>query len=170
MVHHVVGLEIPVHDAHGVRGVDRTSDLRDDGGDFVRRERCVALGVALQQLARGPLDHQERKPFGLAGLDGADHIRVRHAGAEARLTHEARDRGAVLPQLFAQYLERDSPVHRMFGTVHRGGATLPDAVEEGIASQSRSNERVASHAAKLPRPALSGKRLVPNGPEIDLVG
>ena len=66
----------------------------------------MLFGVLLQQLTACPLDGKKVKArVGLPDLDGSDHVRVQNTGAVLSFTHEARDRSAVVAQLFPQNLE-----------------------------------------------------------------
>ena len=47
----VGGLDVPVHDAHLVRVLQRREDRQHDGDGLVRREALFALEIAAQGLA-----------------------------------------------------------------------------------------------------------------------
>jgi hypothetical protein len=132
-------------------GLHRAGDLRDDLPDLGDRQRAVALGVLLEDLAPRPLDGEEVQPrlaLGqrrLADLDGAHHVRVDDAPAVARLAHEARHGRAVVAQLLLEHLQRDGPVRRVVGAVHRGGAALAHEVADLVAGDRTADERFTGH-------------------------
>ena len=47
----------------------------------------------------------------------------------------------------------------VLGTIHGRRSTLADSVDESVPSKSRSNEGIASHAAKLSAGERSGKQV-----------
>ncbi len=104
-----------MHDASGMRGLDRARDLQDHVRDIVEGQGRVPFGVAFEQLAAGPFDGEEVQPGArLADLDRAHYIRVGDACAVLRLADEAGNRGLVIAQLLAKHFDGAHAVLRMF--------------------------------------------------------
>src|SRR6185312_8747418 len=132
------------------RGMHSVRDLPDDRADLVERETAEALRVLLEDLACGPFDGEEvhSRPC-FANLDRANDVRMLHALAVARFAKEARYGGAILAQLFAQYLHGDSPVVGVLRAEDGRRSALADLTLQGVAGDGLSNKVFAWHAANL---------------------
>ncbi len=113
---HVLRLEIPVHDALGVRGLERAEDLLCHCQELGRGQLA---GLAQPQLEVRTVEvlHDEAHAVVRADevVDG-DHRGVADATGDAELLAEARDDRVIRAQLGVQDLERD---HGLGGRVLR---------------------------------------------------
>jgi hypothetical protein len=108
----VGGLDVPVDEAGGVRGVERGADLGDDPR-HARRGQWAGAAHERAQVVAGHVAHRdERDAVLLARVVDRDHVRVVDRRGDLRLAHEtAPDRG-VLHQRGRDDLQRDGPVER----------------------------------------------------------
>lgn len=97
-------------------------------------------------------------PRGLPRIYRPHDLWMDDAPTKLSLTQESGNRGLVLSEFVLEDFERDSPVFWVFGAIYYCSAPFPDAVENGIACDYRSNERVFSHAEKLTPNDSCGKR------------
>jgi hypothetical protein len=81
-----------------------------------------------------------------------------HACTKFRFSSEARHGRPVLPELFAQNLERYNSVLRMISTIDGGGSPLPDHVLYAVPGKRGTYKRIARHAANLTPQTDTGKR------------
>ena len=86
---------------------------------------------------------------GFADLDRANDVRMLHALAVARFAKKARDRGAVLAQLFAQHFHGDGAVVGMLRAEDGGRSAFADFALQRIAGDRLSDEVFSGHAANL---------------------
>ena len=94
---------------------------------FVERKRTLSLCVLLEDLACRPLDREKvhsRSRF--ADLDRANDVGMLHALAVSRFAKEARDRGAILAQFFAQDFDGYGAVVGMLRAENGGGSAFSD--------------------------------------------
>src|SRR5439155_8189434 len=125
---------------------------------FLARQRCIALCVALEELAVRPLDHEIMQPVDIARFEGANDVWVLHALSEVRFANEACYGSSILSQLVAEDLERDRAVVGVRGAVHHGRAPLPDEICDRISGKRLTDEIIARPAANLTRAGSHGKR------------
>jgi signal transduction histidine kinase len=162
IVHHVLGLEIAMHDADGMRGVHGVRDLTHDRAHFVDRQRALTLRVFLEDFARRPFDGEEMHPwFGFADLDRPDDIWMLYALAVARLAQESRDRRSILAELLAQHFHRDGSVRRVMRAENGRRSTFADFALERVAGDRLSYEIFPGHGANLTSSTGRGKNARP---------
>jgi len=124
--------------------VDGVGNLDDYRRDFVTRKRCASLGVSLEELAGRPLDGEIVQAFGrLAEFDRAHDVRVLDPCAERGFAKKTGNGGAVLPELVAQYLQRDGTMRVVGGLVDSGRPTFTDALFKRVAGDISSSKRIA---------------------------
>ena len=105
----VVGLEVAVDDAGGVRGRERRRDLARDPQRAPDREAVDAVDLVGQQRALEELEHDVRHAVAREPHVGRlDDVGVAERAGGARLVHEALEHVGVLGELGAQELERDA--------------------------------------------------------------
>ena len=125
--HHVVALEVTVHDTDLVGGVERVGHLHDERQRFLREHapRAQPLGQRLagQELHRDERDRgrghavHRRRAVHEEVEDPAD-VRVRHLPRQERFTLEAGDGPLVLGDLGPDRLQRQVLVQlEIFGLV-----------------------------------------------------
>ncbi len=106
--HDVVGLEIAVDDADGVRGIERERDLVRDVERAMELDGAFLLDQILERLALEVLHHEVDRALGQdAEVGDVDDVRVVDRGRRARLAEEAMDRLLVARELRMQHLHRD---------------------------------------------------------------
>jgi hypothetical protein len=109
--HHVLRLEVAVHDAGRVRGGEGGGELAGDRGGVGDREAAVRrAGEELGEGGAVVVGHdEEARPLVLAGLvDGAD-VRMVEAGGGPRLAPEARRVGGACLAPLEEELDRHLP-------------------------------------------------------------
>ena len=112
--HDVLGLEIAVHDARGVRGRQPVGELDEQRQRVARRIWPVRAQVLRQRHAREILHGEEREwaqrfvPGVAAEIEDAANVRVGHAARGRDLLLEPPERARVAGQLRVQGLERDN--------------------------------------------------------------
>ena len=131
--HHVLGLEIAMHDADGVRLARRLAELERDVERLRERQRAARGGErALEREALEVLhDHVERAIGELPGEEHLDDVRVLEARRDLRLAREARHELRVGAELAVEDLHGDVAVdallERAVDAAHRADADeLPD--------------------------------------------
>ena len=86
----VRGLDVAVHEAVGVRGIQRAADLRDD----VRRPLGIQAALCAHERPQvGPVDvahDDEQHALALARVVDGDHVRVLDRRGRLGLGDEAR--------------------------------------------------------------------------------
>lgn len=109
-------LDVTVHDAPHVRGLERIGNLDGEIEDLRELERLPVPQPVAQGLAFEQLHGQQRLAIGVIDLvDGAD-VRVVQRRGGARLALEALEREVVARELRRQELERDvAPQLRVVG-------------------------------------------------------
>jgi hypothetical protein len=106
--HDVVGLEIAMDHADGVRGIERERDLVGDVERAVQLDRAVFFDQILERLALEELHHEVDRPFGQdAEVGDVDDVRMIDRGRGARFAQEAMDRLLVARELRVQHFHRD---------------------------------------------------------------
>jgi hypothetical protein len=120
----------------------------------------LALGVFLQELAGGPLDGEKvQSRTGLADLDRAYDVGMLHTFAVARFSKEARHSSTILPQLFAQHLDRHGSVIGVLGAKNGGCSAFAHFALQGISGDCLTYEALTWHAANLTARYERGKRM-----------
>src|SRR5262249_7897533 len=130
--HHVLGLQITVHDSGLVRPGEAFSDLRRHTEEFSGGERAadeqVPKCLPLDVLHRDP-----RNAVGRSGLLERDDVGVIQRGARSRLLLEALEAVPVGRTLLWQHLDRYAPAEarapRSIALPHPASAEGPDDLE-----------------------------------------
>src|SRR5262249_8882683 len=119
--HHVLRLDVAVHDPGLVRGGERGGDLRRDVEGGGRREP-VAIQPLAQRLAVNELRDDVAASTRLADLpnpENREDVRMVERGGGARLLLEAAHASGVPGELGGQQLERDLAAElRIFSQVN----------------------------------------------------
>ena len=112
---HVRGLDVAVHEADRVRGVQRRADLAGDRGHALGRQRALTREQVLQVRALHVAHDQVEVPGLLARRVDGDHVRVVDRRGDARLALEALAEAGVAGAVRGDELERDRPAERELG-------------------------------------------------------
>ena len=160
--HHVLGLEIAVHDAGVVRAHQRGGELLAQSRDGERRQ-TLALHHRAQGLALDPLHDDERRVGVLAEVVDGDDRRVVQRRGGARLAQRFRERVGALAT--AQRLDRDHPVeHRVAGAEDVAESTAADLVEDLEPTQAAGGGRLRRTARPSENPSACGSPRARAGP------
>ena len=111
--HDVLGLEIAMHDAVGLRAAQRAGDLQGDGDGARRRHAARARQLVAQRPPLEELRRDEGLPVEIADVVEPHRVRVLDGRREVHLLHEAVDDLPLTRELSVNELERDLPVHGM---------------------------------------------------------
>ena len=122
----VLGLQVAVHDAASVGGVQAAADLHGQLQRLADGERSVQQplpeGLAFEQLENGV----KRPVLGPEIVESQD-VRVIQGGHRPRLLPEALDAAGGLGALGGQHLDRDiSAQARVVGAVHLAHASCAE--------------------------------------------
>ena len=104
--HHVLGLEVAVDDAGGVRLREPVRHLRADLEDAPHGQRAAVEHHLAQRVALHQLHHDVRHSRGLADVVDRDDVRVVERGRRARLLREAAEPQRVGGEPLRQELDR----------------------------------------------------------------
>ena len=107
---HVRGLDVAVHEARGVSGVERGGDLGDDEGRALGAERALVADERAQVVAVDVAHRQVEDAVLLARRVDRDHVRVVDRRGGLGLAHEAQPEALVLGQRGRDDLQRDDAV------------------------------------------------------------
>ena len=106
--HDVVGLEVAMDHADGVRGIERERDLVRDVQRAVQLDRAFLLDQILERLALEVLHDEVDRAFGQdAEVGDVDDVRMVDRRRRARLAQEAVDRFLIARELRVQHFHRD---------------------------------------------------------------
>ncbi len=147
--HDVLGLEVAMDDAGGVRVLEPAQDLAMDRERPRGRHRPGRDRLG-QRLARQELHHQEQRALGRAAEVGdGDDVRVREPAGRLGLALEAARELFLAAQLGQQHLDREiAPHHRVLGAVHGAHAADADAADDAVAlTDGDADERVGDGPA-----------------------
>ena len=128
----VVGLEIAVHDAGVVRGLEALEHLLRAGGRGRRRERPHAREELRERLADQQLHDEVREAVGrLIDVGHVHDVRRRDVRRQPRLLQEPRDEPGAARELGVQELERDPRPEELVARLPHGAhAPLADAAHQ----------------------------------------
>ena len=133
--HDVVGLEIAVDDAGGVRVLERAQDLAHDLRARARGGSGPAAMPSDSDCAREELHHQEQRAVGGAAEVGdGDDVRVGEAAGGLGLALEAARELVLAAELGQQDLDREIAAHHhVLGAVDGAHAADADAADDAVA-------------------------------------
>ncbi len=152
----VRGLDVAVHEAAAVGGVQRGRELLEQLDRSRRLDRPL-LDQDLAEVGAGDVVHdEEQHPLMLARVMDPDDVRVMQRGGDARLALEPLAELLVLGERGRQHLERVDPVQR----------DVRDAVDEAHAAAADQlvNAVAPDHGAALQLVASYCHRLILSGP------
>ncbi len=131
LAHHVLRLDVAVHQAGVVDGGDGAAQILADQGRFARAERTVR---AQQLFERGPADQfhpQADAPFVRLGAVDGDDVVVFDAGEAAAFAQHAAGLAIGRQAADAQQLHRDFAIQlRVAGAIHLAERAFADAFLE----------------------------------------
>jgi hypothetical protein len=125
---HVLRFEVPVDDADGVHGAEAGAQREPERGDLGDGQGGLARQAGREGRALDVLHRQEDLAIGLAQVEHAGHVRVRHAPGELDLLPEPGALLGVVHELTAQHLERHGLVEGV--VVHAVDAAHPAYAQE----------------------------------------
>ena len=130
---HVARLDVAVHEAARVRGVERRCDLSDQRD----RPRGLQPAVAAKHRAEiAALDEPHRDvdvPVRLAGGVDRDHVRMVDARGQLRFAQDAVARGLVVHEPRREHLQCDGSCQMAVdGAEDLAHATAPDQALERV--------------------------------------
>lgn len=146
----VGGLDVPVHEALGVRRVERAGHLLDEGDGAVRRQRTVVQD--LREIAALDQAHvDEQHPVDLAEVVDGDDVRVREARHRLRFAGEALAELRILRGRCVQQLQRDVPIALRVGReVDLAHAAAAEQAADLVRPQRAPAARALAHGRPLP--------------------
>ena len=117
-------LHVAVHDAAGVRGVERVGHLAGNAQRVGERQRSLALEPLLQRIARDERHDEERQLAPHARVEQRQDVRMMNAGDEPDLGQKPLGgEGQCRPQ----HLQGDRAiVLAIVGQVDHGGGAMAD--------------------------------------------
>ncbi len=153
--HHVVRLEVAMHDVGGVGGAQRERCLARHLEHPGERQRAASHELP-EALAVHVLEHEIERAIGeLAEVAGGNHIRVLDARSGDRLALEARHHLTHARELRVQHLERDGLAHvDVLGTVNGTHAAGPEQALDAIPTGDHRPRREARGAGSRRRVTL----------------
>ena len=132
----VRGLDVPVHQAGRVRGVQGRCHRGNDRGDPLGRQRALTA----QQRPHVPAPHEahrdEQHVTDLAGLVNRDDVRIVHGGGRPGLPDEALPEHVVGAHHRCHDLQRHQPVQALVARAeHDGHPARADLLFEPVSPQ-----------------------------------
>ena len=143
--HDVVALQVAMHDALLMRGVQRSAYLTNDLNDLIESHRTFALDDFFQRAAVKVLHHQEHDAvFSFAEICNANSVRMRNARGRFGFPRKARHDDVVNGERRTQDFYRDSLVHQnVLAAINGAHATAFDQFFDKVFSGERlSHQRV----------------------------
>jgi len=134
--HHVVRLDVAVHDAVRVRGMQPVSDLNPDSDNLIKRDRCLRDSVS-QRPAFDVLHRDVADASGITDfVDGGD-VGMGKRGGRARLVREAPPPISIELEFGREDLQGDPPVEPgVGGEEHFAHAAGPDCRHDFVEPES----------------------------------
>ncbi len=149
----VLRLDVAMHQARGVRGVERAGEALRGAGDLLGVEGAARLDEGLQ-VAPGDQPHgDERHAVRLVGLVHRHDGRVLERRRAPGLVAEARDEPLLGHELRADHLERDHAIRQARGAaraVHDAHAAASEDPLDHVTRELLARRQLA-HAAILQR-------------------
>ena len=138
--HQVGALDIAMHDAAGMRFLERVGHLQTDLDDFTDRQRSL-LDARRQQLAFDVLHDDEVGAGVLANVVGDGDVWRTQQRRRTRLVEQARPALRIGFELGGQELQRDRTAEAdIFGAINLAHAAGAKALADAIVLNSRTNE------------------------------
>ena len=135
--HHVLGLQVPVHDPGGVRLGEPVGRLRRDGEQPLQRQGARPDELT-ESLSLHELHRDERGPVRLPDLVDRHDVGVIQRRRGPRFLLEARQALDVLRELRRKHLDRDVPRElRVSGPVDLAHAAGADRANDFVGGQPR---------------------------------
>ena len=129
----VRGLEVEVHEAVGMEGLDRVGDLDQQECDMPRGERGRRFRIPVERLTLDVLERDERVAQRLVNAEHRDDRRMVERLEPSRLRQEMATRLGVLR--VAEDLQRDGAIARfVVRAPDVGGAAGADVRREPVAT------------------------------------
>ena len=156
--HHVVRLEIAMHDALLVRRMESQRDLDGDVERFTDRQRTAA-DVLAQRRAVDKFHRDERRAVTLADVVDGQNMRVIERRGGSRFVREAAQTIGILINV-TQHLDGDDAfetvVHRAIDDTHAAFADKrQDLVRAEPRTRGERHERMAHSAPEIEQPVTN---------------
>ena len=140
----VVGLDVAVDDALGMRVGERVGDL-DAEIDRAARVQRAAADERPERLARHVLEREKQLAGVLADFVERCDVRMRERGRRARFAHEALAPRRVVGDSGGQHFDRDGTAEaRVARAVHVAHAARADAVQNLVLPELFDHRRAAA--------------------------
>ena len=140
----VLGLDVAVDEAHGVRGGQRARALPHPA-QLLGQGRVALRHDGAQRPAVHQLHRDEGHPVDLADVVDRDGVGVAQRGRGAGLAEQARRALRVLGVVDVQELERHvAPQHCVAGAEDAPHPTLPEERLEAVATERRADRRTGA--------------------------